>query len=148
MLKKFTNKKGFTLMEMLIVVAIIAILIAIAIPAFNSSLNKAKAGVDLANIRSGYANAQVLAITEGVATTYYLNKDGSVEKTAATNAYQTAGSSKNAPADSMVGGKFAVDTTAETTTDTAKVAWGKEKGVSYVVTVADGVASVTEIKIS
>ena len=32
MLKKLTNKKGFTLMEMLIVVAIIAILAAIAIP--------------------------------------------------------------------------------------------------------------------
>lgn len=57
MLKKFTNKKGFTLMEMLIVVAIIAILIAIAIPTFNSSLNKAKVGTDTANIRSGYAAA-------------------------------------------------------------------------------------------
>ena len=38
MLKKFTNKKGFTLMEMLIVVAIIAILVAIAIPTFSGSL--------------------------------------------------------------------------------------------------------------
>ena len=87
MLKKFTNKKGFTLMEMLIVVAIIAVLVAIAIPTFTSSQNKAKAGVDLANIRSGYANAQVLAITEGKATTYYLNKDGSVTETAAANKY-------------------------------------------------------------
>ena len=32
MLKKLQNKKGFTLMEMLIVVAIIAVLVAIAIP--------------------------------------------------------------------------------------------------------------------
>ena len=31
MLKKLTNKKGFTLMEMLIVVAIIAVLVALAI---------------------------------------------------------------------------------------------------------------------
>ena len=38
MLKKFTNKKGFTLMEMLIVVAIIAILVAIAIPTFSGTL--------------------------------------------------------------------------------------------------------------
>ena len=34
MLKKLNNKKGFTLMEMLIVVAIIVVLVAIAIPVF------------------------------------------------------------------------------------------------------------------
>ena len=59
MLKKLTNKKGFTLMEMLIVVAIIAILVAIAIPTFNSALNKSKVAADTANIRSGYAAVQV-----------------------------------------------------------------------------------------
>ena len=36
MLKKLQSKKGFTLMEMLIVVAIIAVLVAIAIPVFNA----------------------------------------------------------------------------------------------------------------
>ena len=35
------GKKGFTLMEMLIVIAIIAILIAIAIPLFTQQLNAA-----------------------------------------------------------------------------------------------------------
>ncbi len=53
--KKAKSKKGFTLMEMLIVVAIIAILIAIAIPSFSSALNKAKKSTDDANIRSAYA---------------------------------------------------------------------------------------------
>ena len=55
LLKK--NEKGFTLMEMLIVVAIIAVLIAIAIPTFTASLNKAKVATDEANIRAGYASA-------------------------------------------------------------------------------------------
>lgn len=66
MKKMMKNRKGFTLMEMLIVVAIIAILVIIAIPTFNSALAKARAATDLANIRSGYAAAQVEAMTEGI----------------------------------------------------------------------------------
>ena len=66
MKKMMKNRKGFTLMEMLIVVAIIAILVIIAIPTFNSALAKARAATDVANIRSGYAAAQVEAMTEGL----------------------------------------------------------------------------------
>ena len=51
------NAKGFTLMEMLIVVAIIAILVAIAIPVFSSQLEKAREATDAANIRAAYAQA-------------------------------------------------------------------------------------------
>lgn len=92
MLKKFTNKKGFTLMEMLIVVAIIAILIAVAIPTFNNALNKAKVGTDTANIRSGYAAMKVETLTGSVDTTktYKLDADGSVAETP-TTPYKTAG---------------------------------------------------------
>lgn len=49
------NKNGFTLMEMLIVIAIIAVLIAVAIPVFASQLEKAREATDLANVRSAYA---------------------------------------------------------------------------------------------
>ena len=49
---KKMNKKGFTLMEMLIVIAIIAILIAIAIPTFTSALEKSRQRTDMANVRS------------------------------------------------------------------------------------------------
>ena len=56
-MKKIKNTKGFTLMEMLIVVAIIAILIAIAIPTFTAQLEKAREAADIANIRSAYAEA-------------------------------------------------------------------------------------------
>lgn len=57
--KKRKSKKGFTLMEMLIVVAIIAILVAIAIPTFNGSLDRARVATDDANIRAAYAQYQV-----------------------------------------------------------------------------------------
>ena len=63
-MRKMKNKKGFTLMEMLIVVAIIAILIAIAIPTFASSLNKARVATDEANIRSGYAAVMTEVLTD------------------------------------------------------------------------------------
>lgn len=56
-LAKRDDQKGFTLMEMLIVVAIIAVLIAIAIPVFTTQLNKAKQAADEANARSIYALA-------------------------------------------------------------------------------------------
>lgn len=65
---KLRNKKGFTLMEMLIVVAIIAVLVAIAIPTFNSSMKKAQDGVDLANARALFAAVQLEAMTNGELT--------------------------------------------------------------------------------
>ena len=100
-MRKMKNKKGFTLMEMLIVVAIIAILIAIAIPTFASSLNKARVATDEANIRSGYASVMAQVLTDDKIDVegngkdedviYKLNKDGSVTKDTATNAVQDAG---------------------------------------------------------
>ena len=57
------NRKGFTLMEMLIVVAIIAILVAIMIPTFTNQLEKAREAADLANIRAAYAEAMVNAMS-------------------------------------------------------------------------------------
>ena len=56
------NKKGFTLVELLIVVAIIAVLVAISIPIFLTELEKSKEATDIANIRAGYAQAREAAI--------------------------------------------------------------------------------------
>ena len=107
-MKKIKNTKGFTLMEMLIVVAIIAILIAIAIPTFNSSLNKAKVATDEANIRSGYASVMTAILTEDTPTgKYTLYADGTAVKEGGTaptgiEEYKTKG--KNTDANVAVGG--------------------------------------------
>ena len=54
-MKKKNNKRGFTLAELLIVVAIIAVLVAIDIPIFTTQLEKSRESTDLANLRSAYA---------------------------------------------------------------------------------------------
>lgn len=143
MKKMMKNRKGFTLMEMLIVVAIIAILVIIAIPTFNSALAKARAATDVANIRSGYAAAQVEAMTNGLTNKtdgdkYVLEADGSVTKDTATKAYTTQGESSKATADTTIGGKFAVNT---------DIKWSKGATVTYVVkdTDGDGVPTVESI---
>lgn len=84
MLKKLNNKKGFTLMEMLIVVATIAVLVAIAIPVFNGALTKSKEAADVANIRAAYAEWQVKMLTENEAVptdkTALMTSDGTETK--------------------------------------------------------------------
>ncbi len=65
MIKKLRkNEKGFTLAELLIVVAIIGVLVAISIPIFTSQLEKSRDAVTLANLRSAYAEAQASYLTE------------------------------------------------------------------------------------
>lgn len=53
------NKKGFTFAELLIVVAIIAVLVTISIPIFTSQMKKARVAVNQANARAGEAAAYV-----------------------------------------------------------------------------------------
>ena len=57
-----SNKKGFTLIEMLVVIAIIAILVAIVIPVVGNSTTKTKAAVDAANLRAVYADLNIHVI--------------------------------------------------------------------------------------
>ncbi len=75
------NKKGFTLMEMLIVVAVIAVLVAIAIPTISTNLHKAGVAADWANVRALYANLQADYMMTGELVKEYADASPSVTRT-------------------------------------------------------------------
>ena len=58
------NDKGFTLAELLIVVAIIAVLVAVSIPIFTAQLEKSREATDIANFRAAKA-AFIVAVLDG-----------------------------------------------------------------------------------
>ena len=71
-IKKMREENGgFTLAELLIVVAIIAVLVAIAIPVFTAQLERSREATDLANVRSAYSEAisEYLNTNEAVTVT-------------------------------------------------------------------------------
>ena len=67
------RNKGFTLAELLIVVAIIAVLVAISIPMFSSQLEKSRESVDFVNVRSAYAQVMTAVMTEDTSSPLYNN---------------------------------------------------------------------------
>jgi prepilin-type N-terminal cleavage/methylation domain-containing protein len=55
----YRPRRGFTLVEMLVVIAIIAVLAAIAFPGFKSMLENSRATQCTANLREIYTGIQV-----------------------------------------------------------------------------------------
>lgn len=89
MFKKL-NKKGFTLAELLVVVAIIGVLVAISIPIFTGQLKKARLATNQANARAAYAAATTEymlaykdnAPTEDTVSYTYNTSKGQIDATA------------------------------------------------------------------
>ena len=71
MKNKVKNKKGFTLAELLVVLAILAVLVAVAVPLFTGAIGSAK---DTA-INANYRAVRVAAVTE-ILTNESIGKNG------------------------------------------------------------------------
>lgn len=90
---KLRKSGGFTLVEMLIVVAIIAILIAVSIPIVNGALEKARQATDAANVRAAAAAATIQYLKDdgkAVTAMQYDASKGKLDNSAAATAYGKA----------------------------------------------------------
>ena len=75
------NRKGFTLAELLIVVAIIGVLVAVSIPIFTNQLKKARLATNQANARAAEAACVAKLIGDGytTGTCYYYTSTGTLD---------------------------------------------------------------------
>ena len=77
-MKKKMNKKGFTIVELVIVIAVIAILAAVLIPTFSNVVTKAKESAALQEVR----NAYVATVAEEAETGNYVVGNSTITVTA------------------------------------------------------------------
>ena len=117
MIKKMREERGgFTLAELLVVVAIVAVLVAIAVPLFSSSLSSAEDAVQKANERSVKAEVTTGYLADGFDKTKYNDKFYG-----ASDNGDLTGPLESAPTDAKYVYKVTIDDTADKTKPTITV---------------------------
>ena len=76
-MNKKNNRKGFTIVELVIVIAVIALLATILVPTFENVVGKAKNAALVAEIKNAHADYVIQnAENEGYSDTVYIKIDG------------------------------------------------------------------------
>ena len=100
---KKMNKKGFTITELVIVIAVIAILAGVMIPTFGGIIKTAQESAEMQRVAAAYKEAYALAFADGAITdgeknteaidgftfTFAVSDDGTVTSVSVTVATQT-----------------------------------------------------------
>lgn len=122
---------GFTLIEMLIVVAIIAVLVAVSIPMVGANLEKARVAADQANERAAKAAAVADYLMNGRTdhVTYFYKSDGTATIITRDEDWPPAGTPgyDYGQSGGQKGGYVKVDITLEDGNTIVKIEWEKQK---------------------
>lgn len=93
--EKLAEKAGFTLVELIVVIAILGILAAVAVPAYTGYITRAHEAADITQLDAIKTAAISAMATEGAPTKIVVTTDtnGSVTNVTVTGPYGTSGSS-------------------------------------------------------
>ncbi|MBR2370658.1 MAG: type II secretion system protein [Clostridia bacterium] len=138
---KKSNKKGFTIVELVIVIAVIGILATVLIPTFSSVVDKANKSAAEQELKNAYTLALAEAIADG-SITVTTTGEGESAVTAGEKIFIMANGDVKTK---LEGDETAVWTFEFTKEDTAKVTYSKAKmGYAYAITDGKPVVTITK----